>query len=36
MQTLRLQGQNVSENLRIAFLRHRQGFPAPYLSLGTR
>ena len=36
MQTLRLQGQNVSENLRTAFLRHRQGFTAPYLSLGTR
>ena len=35
MQTLRLQGQNVSENLRRAFLRHRQGFAAPCLSLGT-
>lgn len=36
MQTLRLQGQNVGENLRLAFLRHRQGFTAPCLSLGTR
>ena len=35
MQTLRLQGQNVGENLRHAFLRHRQGFAAPCLSLGT-
>lgn len=35
MQTLRLQGQNVGENLRLAFLRHRQGFAAPCLSLGT-
>jgi transposase len=35
MQTLRLQGKNVTESLRVAFLRHRQGFPAPYLSLGT-
>ena len=35
MQTLRLQGQNVGENLRTAFLRHRQGFTAPCLSLGT-
>lgn len=35
MQTLRLQGKNVSENLRMAFLRHRQGFVAPCLSLGT-
>ena len=26
MQTLRLQGKNVAENLRHAFLRHRQGF----------
>lgn len=33
MQTLRLQGQNVGENLRHAFLRHRQGFLAPCLSL---
>lgn len=33
MQTLRLQGQNVGENLRIAFLRHRQGFTAPCLNL---
>ena len=36
MQTLRLQGKNVSENLRMAFLRHRQGFVEPCLSLGTR
>ena len=36
MQTLRLQGKSVSENLRLAFLRHRQGFTAPCLSLGTR
>jgi transposase len=35
MQTLRLQGQNVGENLRNAFLRHRQGFATPCLSLGT-
>ena len=36
MQTLRLQGKNVSENLRLAFLRHRQGFAEPCLLLGTR
>lgn len=36
MQTLRLQGKNVTENLRIAFLKHRQGDPVPCLSLGTR
>lgn len=35
MQTLRLQGQDVGENLRHAFLRHRQGFTAPCLSLST-
>lgn len=35
LQTLRLQGKNVTENLRMAFLRHRQGFSSPYLSLGT-
>jgi hypothetical protein len=35
MQTLRLQGQNVTENLRLAFLRHRQGFATPCISLGT-
>jgi hypothetical protein len=35
-QTLRLQDQNVMENLRLAFPRHRQGFTAPCLSLGTR
>ena len=36
MQTLRLQRKNVGENLRRAFLQHRQGHPAPCLSLGTR
>jgi transposase len=36
MQTLRLQGQNVTENLRSAFLHHRQGFASPCLSLDTR
>lgn len=36
MQTLRLQGKNVTENFRQAFLRHRQGFSAPCLSLRTR
>jgi transposase len=36
MQTLRLQGKNVSENLRMAFLQHRQGHVAPCLSLATR
>ena len=36
MQTLRLQGKNVSENLRFAFLQHRQGRATPCLSLGTR
>lgn len=36
MQTLRLQGQSVNENLRHAFLRHRQGHSAPCLSLATR
>src|SRR3989338_2815471 len=35
MQTLRLQGQNVGKNLRLAFLRHSPGFVAPCLSLGT-
>ena len=35
MQTLRLQNKDVGENLRTAFLRHRQGFTAPCLSLGT-
>lgn len=35
MQTLRLQRKNVTENLRLAFLRHRQGHMAPCLSLGT-
>jgi len=32
MQTLRLQGQNVGENLRHAFLQHRQGNSLPQLS----
>jgi transposase len=36
MQTLRLQGQDVGGNLSHAFLRHRQGFTAPCLSLATR
>lgn len=36
IQTLRLQGQNVGENLRLAFPRHRQGFAAPCLSRDTR
>ena len=36
MQTLRLQGKNISESLRMAFLQHRQGHAAPCLSLGTR
>ena len=35
MQTLRLQGKNVTENLRTAFLKHRQGDPSPCLSLST-
>ena len=35
MQTLRLQGQNVGENLRTAFLKHRQGDATPCLSWGT-
>jgi len=35
MQTLRLQGKDVGENLRFAFLQHRQGRIAPCLSLGT-
>ena len=36
MHTLRLQGRNVGENLRLAFLRHRQGLAAPCLFLGAR
>ena len=36
MQTLRLQGKSVSENLRTAFLKHRQGDVSPCLSWGTR
>lgn len=35
MQTLRLQGKNVTGNLRIAFLKHRQGDAVPCLSLDT-
>jgi transposase len=35
MQTLRLQGQNVGENLRIAFLRHRQGITTPQLNFNV-
>lgn len=36
MQTLRLQGKNVGESLRLAFLQHRQGHAVPCLSLGAR
>ena len=36
MQTLRLQGKSISENLRAAFLKHRQGDTAPCLSWATR
>lgn len=36
IQTLRLQGKNVGENLRLAFLQHRQGHTTPCLSLATR
>ena len=32
MQTLKLQGKNVTESLRMAFLQHRQGNPVPQLS----
>ena len=35
MQTLRLQGQNVGENLRQAFLRHRQGITTPQLNFSV-
>ncbi len=35
IQTLRLQGKNVGENLRLAFLQHRQGHKAPCLSIST-
>jgi len=35
MQTLRLQGQNVGENLRHAFLRHRQGITTPQLNFSA-
>ena len=35
MQTLRLQNRNVGENLRKAYLNHRQGHSDPCLSLGT-
>ena len=36
IQTLRLQGKSVSENLRSAFLKHRQGDATPCLSWVTR
>lgn len=36
MQTLRLQGKNVGESLRLAFLQHRQGRQESCLSLATR
>ena len=36
IQTLQLQGKSVGESLRMAFLRHRQGFTAPCLSIATR
>jgi transposase len=35
MQTLRLQGKNVTENLRNAFLRHRQGITTPQLNFSV-
>ncbi|MCK5178767.1 MAG: transposase, partial [Candidatus Omnitrophica bacterium] len=35
MQTLRLQNKNVNENLRRAYLKHRQGHTKPCLSLDT-
>ena len=35
MQTLRLQNKNVSQNLCMAYLKHRQGHAAPCLSLNT-
>jgi hypothetical protein len=35
MQTLRLQGKNISENLRLAFLQHRQGNMAPCLTFNS-
>ena len=35
MQTLRLQGQNVGENLRRAFLQHRQGITTPQINFST-
>ena len=35
MQTLRLQGKNVGENLRTAFLKHRQGDASPQLSFAV-
>jgi transposase len=35
MQTLRLQGKNVGESLRLAFLRHRQGHTAACLSFNS-
>ena len=36
MQTLRLQGKSVGENLRAAFLKHRQGNATPCLLWSTR
>jgi len=35
MQTLRLQGKNVGESLRTAFLKHRQGDASPQLSFAV-
>ncbi len=35
IQTLRLQNKNVGENLRKAYLNHRQGYPDPCMSLST-
>jgi transposase len=35
IQTLQLQNKDVGQNLRMAYLNHRQGNSAPYLSLGT-
>lgn len=35
LQTLRLQNKDVAQNLRMAYLKHRQGYTAPCLSLNT-
>lgn len=35
MQTLRLQNKDVGQNLRMAYLKHRQGYSIPCLSLNT-